>query len=135
MLRELNSRNETLREKRRAYRQKNAELINQKAREARLRAKPSLAQQSAQRWLKRRLKQQELERCQTRAQEKALGHELQRTPALYPRITPEQAARNWLAYREREKQLELPEIAGQQRTKERALEKSMEHNRDFDYGL
>lgn len=127
MLRELNSRNEILREKRRAYRQKNAELINQKAREARLRAKPSLAQQSAQRWLKWRKKQQELEHRQTRAR--------QLTPTLSPSITAEQAARNWLAYRERQKQIEPPEIARRQRTKERTLEKHKEHNRDYDYGL
>jgi hypothetical protein len=135
MHRELLSRDETLRERQRAYRQKNAELINQKAREARHQAQLSPAQQSARHWQKWRLKQQELELRQTRSQQKALGHEKQTTPPLSLGITAEQAARNWLSYRERHKQLELPKIAGQRRAEEHALEKTKVHTHDYDYGL
>jgi hypothetical protein len=90
--------NEALREKQRAYRQKNAEVIKQKVREARLRAKPSPQQQSAQRWWKRRQRQIELERQQTRAQEQARGQEKQRGRRIAPALTAEDSARNWLAW-------------------------------------
>jgi hypothetical protein len=141
MTRELYRTNEALREKRReyqsAYRQKNAEVINQKRREARLRAKPSPQQQSAQRWWKRRQTQIELERQQTRAQEQARGQEKQRGPKIAPALTAEVSARNGLAYRERQKQAELTQSAGQRRSHERAVEKSVgkDRNRDYDYGL
>jgi hypothetical protein len=67
MRRELYQPDEALREKRRAYRQKNAELIKQKAREARARNALSPQQKSVQRWLKWRQKQEELAREQTPA--------------------------------------------------------------------
>jgi hypothetical protein len=137
MRREQYHSNEALREKRRAYHRKNAEVINQKRREARLRAKPSPQQQAAQRWWKSRQKQIELERQQARVQEQARGREKQRGPRIAPALTAEDSARNWLAYRERQKQAELTQSAGQRRSHERALEKSVGkgRNRDYDYGL
>jgi MobA/MobL family len=140
---------EALREKSRAYWRENAEVINQKRREARLRAKPSPQQQSAQRWWKWRQRQIELERQQTRAQEQARGREKGRGPRITPALTAEDSARNWLAYRERQKQAELTQSAGQRHAHERALGKSVdndhdgifdrrrkkEHSQDYDYGL
>jgi hypothetical protein len=148
MRRELYRTNEALREKRRAsnsaYYRKNAEVIKQKKREARLRAKPSPEQQSVQRWLKWRQRQEELTRQQTRAQEHARGREKQRGPAIAPTLTAKDSVRNWLAYRERQKQAELTQSAGQQRAHERAFGKSIadddgrkKKNRthSYDYGL
>jgi MobA/MobL family len=138
LLRERYRSNESLREKQRAYRQKNAEVINQKAREARLRAKPSPALQSAQRWWKQRQKQ--LVQEQTLARERARGRERQHDPRSAPALTAADSARNWLAYRERQKQAELTQSAGRRRVHERDLEKSMDNHqkdrtRDYDYGL
>jgi hypothetical protein len=109
---------EALREKSRAYWRENAEVINQKRREAR-----------------------------RRAQEQARGQEKQRGPRITPALTAEDSARNGLAYRERQKQAELTQNAGQRRAHERAFGKSVdnddifdrrrkkEHSRDYDYGL
>jgi hypothetical protein len=140
MLRERYRPDEALREKKRAYWRKNPEVINQKKREARLRAKPSPQQQSAQCWWKKwRQKEIELTRQQMRAQEQARGQEKQRGPTNAPALTAEDAARNRRADRERQKQAELTQSAGQRRAHERASGKSVEHkknrNRDYDYGL
>jgi hypothetical protein len=141
MRRELYRTNEALREKRlesnSAYRKKNAEVIKQKAREARLRAKPSPEQQSVQRWLKWRQRQEELTREQTRAQEQAHVWEKRRGPGIAPALTAEDSARNWLAYRERQKQAELTQSAGQRRAHERDLGKSVSkgRSRGYDYEL
>jgi hypothetical protein len=138
MRRERYRSNDALREKRRAHRRKNAEVIKQKAREARLRAKPSPALQAAQRWWKQRQKELALE--QTRAPEQARGREKQHAPRSAPALTAADSARNWLAYRERQKQAELTQSAGRRRAHEREFEKSIdnhdkERNRDYDYGL
>jgi hypothetical protein len=122
MRRELYRSNEALREKQRAYRQKNAEVIKQKAREARLRAKPSPQQQSAQRWLKWRQRQAELTRQQTRAQEQARGREKRPVPGIAPALTAEDAARNWLANRGRQKQAELTQSVSKSRSRDYSYE-------------
>jgi hypothetical protein len=137
MRRELYRTNEAQREKRRAsnsaYRRKNAEVIKQKAREARLRAKPSPEQQSVQRLLKWRQRQEELTRQQTRAQEQARGREKRRDQGVAPAPTAEDSARNRLAYRERQKQAELTQSAGQRRAHERDFGKSISKSRSRDY--
>ena len=125
------------------YRRENAEVRNQKAREARLRAKPTPQQQAALNWLKWREKQKE------QIQERALGQGKRRGRELAPPLTAEDSARNWLAFRERQKRAELAQSAAQRPTHERALGKSvsddddevlerrkkLERSLDYDYGL
>jgi len=130
---------EALREKRRAYRLKNAELISQKAREARPRASPSPEQRSAQRWLEWKEKHKELTQQKTQALERARERLKQHGSRLTPELTADDSVRKWLAYREREKQAELTQNADRQRARARGLEKSLgkdkEHAIDYDYGL
>jgi hypothetical protein len=134
---------EELKAKRRAYYRENVEAIRQKKREARLRAKPTPEQQSAQRWLKSR----EREQRQAAALERGQGrrHSHSRTPAL----TPEDSVRNWSAYRELQKQAELSPSTLQRRAQERAPGRSVDNDdddvfdrrrkkvrtRDYDYEL
>jgi hypothetical protein len=137
------TRRETTRVYSQMYRRKNAEVIKQKAREARLRAKPTPQQQSALNWLKWREKQKEQIQARAPGQGKRRGREV------VPALTAEDSARNWLAFRERQKRAELSQSVAQRRTPERAIGKSvaddddeiferrkkLERNRDYDYGL
>ena len=105
--------------------------LEQKSREASVRAKPSPELEAAQRWWQSRQKEKELEN--------AGGREL----------TAEDSARNWLALRERQKQAELSPGSTTGRTHERPFGKSLDHDddealerrkklerkRDYDYGL
>jgi hypothetical protein len=152
MRRDLYLSNEAVRERRREQQRKyyrtHSEAINQKQREARMRAKLSPQLLAAQRWLKWRERQKELEQEQTRAQGRSRAQGKSRTPAITPALTAEDSARNWLAYRERQKEADLSQSAAQRRTQERALGKSIDddddelfdrrkekvRNRDYDYG-
>lgn len=130
---------------RRQYRRDNAEAIKRRAREARLRAKPSPQQESAQRWLWGREREKERERLQ--AQERGQQPRRGRDPVRTPVLTAEDSARNQLAFRERQKQADLSESAVERRTHERGFGKGVnedddevlerrkkrERNRDYDY--
>jgi MobA/MobL family len=146
MRRELDYSNSARREKTRAYWQKyhrdHADAPNKKAREARLRAKPSPQLQAARKWLKWRERQQE------QIQGRVLGQGKRRGREFAPALTAQDSARNWLAVRERHKQAGPSQSAAQRGTHERAFGKSVddddeildrrkkiERNRDYDYGL